>query len=370
MLQFHLLSGSFNNINTQALVYPLLSTRRFLRSTGINLKVFDSATKSSLVECDVLGLDSKYFKEHITNDKLSTLKLIENLRNQVPHTIWFNTSDGTGSIHREVLDVVSLYLKGQLLRDRDLYQEPLYGGRVYTNYFNKSFNIEDGMPISSEVLSSSQIAKLRISWNLGLAPTFSYARNLARAILLQGNCLEHLHLIDPIPRTLPTVEPIADNQLRICARMSLNHPRETIRYHRHLTHNALQKISVDTTAVSKHKYFRELRKSDVTVSPFGWGEVCIRDFEAFLAGSVVVKPDVEHIDTFPEIYNPWETYVPVRWDLSDLLDKISDLQKRPELVTRIKSTAFSRFQTCLGQDGSKIIANRIKRLLTELVKDS
>ena len=366
MLRFHLLAGPLNNINTQALVYPLLSSKRHLRSSGIDLKVFQSLANDSLIECDVLGLDSKFFKDLMTTDESGALKLVAHLSDRVRRTIWFNTSDSTGSIQREVLDIVMLYFKGQLLRDRNLYQEPLYGGRAYTNYFNKLLSIEDKVPTCSEVLNPSQIEKLRVSWNLGLAPAFSYARNLARAVFLQGNVLEHLHLIDPIPQTLPRTEREADKPLHICGRMSLNHPRETIRYQRHQAHRFLQKLSVDTSAISKRKYFNELRRSDLTISPFGWGEVCIRDFEAFLAGSVVVKPDIEHIDTFPDIYNSWETYVPVMWDLSDLLDKISDLRGQPETIADLKSSAFSRFHAYLGQPGSKVIANRLKSIVSEL----
>ena len=34
------------------------------------------------------------------------------------------------------------------------------------------------------------------------------------------------------------------------------------------------------------QYIEEVRRSRITVSPFGWGEVCYRDFEAVICGSV------------------------------------------------------------------------------------
>jgi spore maturation protein CgeB len=35
-------------------------------------------------------------------------------------------------------------------------------------------------------------------------------------------------------------------------------------------------------------------------------------------GCLLVKPDMGHIRTEPNIFVPGETYVPVRWDFSDL----------------------------------------------------
>ncbi len=55
------------------------------------------------------------------------------------------------------------------------------------------------------------------------------------------------------------------------------------------------------------------------LSPFGWGEVCFRDAEAVIAGAVLVKPLMDHVETWPDIYLPRETYMPVAWDASDVV---------------------------------------------------
>ena len=54
------------------------------------------------------------------------------------------------------------------------------------------------------------------------------------------------------------------------------------------------------------------------MSPFGWGEICIRDFEAVVAGSLLIKPSMQHLRTLPDIYRNRKTYVAVQWDFSDL----------------------------------------------------
>ena len=42
-----------------------------------------------------------------------------------------------------------------------------------------------------------------------------------------------------------------------------------------------------------------MRHSRICISPFGYGEICWRDFEAILCGCLVVKPDMSHVETNP-----------------------------------------------------------------------
>jgi hypothetical protein len=73
--------------------------------------------------------------------------------------------------------------------------------------------------------------------------------------------------------------------------------------------------------IKYNDYISELINSKLCISPFGYGEVCWRDFEAILAGSLLIKPDMSHLVTKPNIYIPYETYVPINWDYSDLEEK-------------------------------------------------
>ena len=57
-----------------------------------------------------------------------------------------------------------------------------------------------------------------------------------------------------------------------------------------------------------------MRKSKCTLSPYGMGEVCFRDFEIIQFGSVMIKPDMSKVITHPNIYIPYETYIPCNLD--------------------------------------------------------
>ena len=77
-----------------------------------------------------------------------------------------------------------------------------------------------------------------------------------------------------------------------------------------------------TLGVGRSDYLRELSASKLCFSPFGYGEVCWRDYEAVMCGTLLIKPDTSHVRTDPDIFVAGETYVPIRWDFADLEEKV------------------------------------------------
>ena len=85
-------------------------------------------------------------------------------------------------------------------------------------------------------------------------------------------------------------------------------------------------------------------------APFGWGETCWRDFEAVCYGCLLVKPSMAHIDTQPNIFIEKETYVPVRWDLTDLADQCSYYLEHPAEAAAIVDNARRVYRTYFEQN--------------------
>jgi hypothetical protein len=75
----------------------------------------------------------------------------------------------------------------------------------------------------------------------------------------------------------------------------------------------------------REEYLEELRHARIGISPFGYGEVCFRDFEVILAGAALVKPDMSHLETWPPLYVEGEGYAAHRWDASDLAEVVERL---------------------------------------------
>ena len=74
------------------------------------------------------------------------------------------------------------------------------------------------------------------------------------------------------------------------------------------------------------EYLRSMFAAKTVVSPWGWGEACHRDYEAWLLGAVLIKPSMGHVSCWPDVYRAEETYIPCRMDFSDL----------PEIISRIR----------------------------------
>ena len=100
-----------------------------------------------------------------------------------------------------------------------------------------------------------------------------------------------------------------------------------------------------TTPVRKSAYLRELAQSRICFSPFGYGEVCWRDFEAVYSGALLVKPDMSHVETAPDLFIPDETYVPLKWDFADLPPVVADILANEPRRRRIVTNAYDAMRS-------------------------
>ena len=96
--------------------------------------------------------------------------------------------------------------------------------------------------------------------------------------------------------------------------------------------------------VPRRKFMAELESSRLCFSPFGYGEVCWRDFEAWATGSLLLKPDMSHLRLPGDPFQPFETYVPLKWDSSDLEEKARHYLRDGAERNRITAAAFEKFR--------------------------
>ena len=153
------------------------------------------------------------------------------------------------------------------------------------------------------------------------------------------------------PHYLDFIEGYNDRNIDICAIYMGYHPknychkvRDDIAYtnHRSSAWDILKKsknISYETDKRPLPEFVDVMRKSKCTLSPYGQGELCFRDFEIIQFGSVMIKPDMSKVITHPNIYIPYETYIPCNLDYSDLIEKIQWVKDNPIKCKEITNNA-------------------------------
>ncbi|MBS0203134.1 MAG: hypothetical protein JSS49_09570 [Planctomycetes bacterium] len=110
---------------------------------------------------------------------------------------------------------------------------------------------------------------------------------------------------------------------------SVNYTCPTICWHRQAVLDQLSGIPGIRTVVGRGRVFLDenyrelLLRSRICVSPWGWGETCIRDYEALLAGCVLIKPRTDFIDSALPLDE--RHYIACRPDFSDLNQRIHEV---------------------------------------------
>lgn len=79
---------------------------------------------------------------------------------------------------------------------------------------------------------------------------------------------------------------------------------------------------INGVRIPLEEYYNRMYNSKIILAPFGFGEIAPRDLEAAIFGCVLLKPDMSHLETKPDIYIPNETYIPCKHDFSDINEKI------------------------------------------------
>ena len=74
-----------------------------------------------------------------------------------------------------------------------------------------------------------------------------------------------------------------------------------------------------TGKLNRNEYLDVLHNSKFCVSPFGYGEVNIREVEALMTGTIIIKPDISNVMTKPWIYGDGMSFT-CKPDYSDLVE--------------------------------------------------
>lgn len=317
--------------------YAFLRYSRRFAAQGLH---FRAAAAAGLVPDDLpAGLDALFFQsdyrlaEGVLAGQLSRIKSARP-EVSISYFDWFAPTDVRFADRVE--PYVDAYVKKSLFRDRARHAVPTQGHTALDDHYATRFDLDN--PPRDWIVPHAIISRLDLS------PAFHTAPELI-----------HLFEGEPPPEGARDI----DIHARIASKGTAWYSRMREEAKAALLDNFADLKVVASGRVSHDAFMDELHRAKICFSPFGYGEICWRDFEAIATGSVLVKPDMSHIEADPDIYVPGETYVPVAWDFSDLDEKIRALLADAPRRRRIALQAFAVLHDHLQGDALERLAERL-----------
>ncbi len=355
-MRIHILTAGFSTPNGRAVLYPMIIYRKALRARGLD-SVFFNRLSDALTDCDVLIVEGRYYTRRWAPDREGVLGELRHFYDKVPKVFMFDDVDSSGWDHAHCLPYVTALFKNQALKDRSLYGKAHYGYRLHTDYAYREQDVVDSNPdFSIPVEDPELLKKVKVSWNSSLAD-YSFL----------GLYYDELYRHFPwkgflsFPRKCVSAGGIRPQD--VTCRYSVNYARETIAWQRKAIQEKMRD-KVPTDRLSRKAYFAEMEQSQVVLSPFGYGEINYRDYETFLAGALLMKPDMSHMETWPDLYRKGETYISHCWDLSDFDEKLDDILGNYERYVEVAQAGQDNYRRYLcGPDAEELFCQRFSEIL-------
>lgn len=211
--------------------------------------------------------------------------LQENLR---PSTVVIEKVDGCQLSLKKWLsnpNVLS-WIKMYRYADSSVYKLPLAGGRIFTRHLTDSIvGDESELPVGFEKIT------------LGL--TFlHYERHVRQQEIALSAELNQDREIDVFFAGTTEYKSSSPN---MSASLITEHRQSLVKYLSEL--NGLNTVYGSSRMLSGKEYISTLQNAKITISPWGWGEACFRDYEAMLHGCEVIKPATYEMKSNPSIFN-------------------------------------------------------------------
>ncbi len=294
-------------------IYPFFFyEKQIAEQFGISIRALpvDQYASELVRKADVIGVQTNFSADSEYIEKLFAKIRQHNAEAKIVYFDWCAPLDLR--LAEKVNPHVDLYVKRQVFRDPRRYLSSTLGDTNLVDYYSRLFNLvdrEQHFAIPTEFFSK-----------VLLGPGLLTGPYLLNAFSGRRNCSQKktitVHARFSCSGT-PWYSAMRDSALQACKNLR---PGE----------------AVYGNGVSRKEFLNELAQSKMCFSPFGYGEVCWRDYEAALYGALLLKPDMDHLKTAPDIFIKNETYVPIAWDYSDLREKVefyaNDEHERQRIV--------------------------------------
>ena len=326
--------------------YPLYKNKKVLNQRGYEINLFYNIHSPNIFDCDIIIVHVRFsyknfeHKEEFFN-KIKRRKII---------IVLFDGFDTSGIPNFEDYVYFDKVWKKQVLKDKSFYLTATNDTAVRPWLDNKE-------PLQYEKYSKAtqyDIEKILVGWNIGLCNYIDFN-------------FEFLNRFKNFDR-FKLKEEFSKNLIKrysISFRGEKSYSNKKVSAQRNKLFDILSTIDLEQSIIggkiSKREYLRELKQSKISISPFGCGEICYRDFESMYSQAILLKPDVSHLNTFPNFFIENETYLPLRWDLEDAEQIIHSILKDYEQYEVMQLYAYDTFK--LYHDDDSLFVNHFIKLI-------
>lgn len=287
---------------------------------------------------DLLILVRKYHDGKLSDELM--ISEIKKLKKNYTKVIYFDDSASASGVFNCILPYLDQYWKRSILKNKNLYKKKLYGGHLFSEYYHEKFLINDSQVYFNNSFDGQQnLEKIKVAWNIGVGlfplnkiNLFDKNYIFCRKILTAMSAIPMLEpLRSLVPYFLNRIKENLKNEVNLSSKKKIfssrfdqSSYRESIAFQRKLINEKIKyKKEFLKGLLTRKDFTNETFEVYGLISPFGWGEICYRDFEAIIGGALLIKPDMSHIQTWPNIYNK-NNYFSISWDCNEI-DSVDSL---------------------------------------------
>lgn len=324
---------------TAADLYPFFENRRKLKQLlGLSLRYVQATNLSEIDRaCANAKEDIFFIRPSWRENADDVVQLIQKIRTEHPQTIiiFLDPWEQESSRFFGALPYVDRFVKQHGFSNLENYQKKYIGGTIVTDYLAKEWNVDTNDFDVSSLVPKQYEHRIVTAWNFGSSKRL---KNFLKKSLRR--------------QWFPPAKTID-----IFCRVTIGSLRERDWYgiYRETAVKTIQQLEgqyqlavsgeyEEHRTISSRQYFHDIERSRIVVSPFGWGMITSRDYEAVAYDCLLLKPSVECVETKPNIFIPGETYVPIRWDFRDLEEKCNYYLTHPEEMNRIVRNARRAYE--------------------------
>ena len=227
---------------------------------------------------------------------------------------------------------VRSWLKEFAFRDPSLHNEMMTEGRYHYTLINDDSQRTPPKP-PTVMVARKDLEKITSLQPIYMFPQFDYCRQFDRRLF----------------RTRRT-------ELFFAGTMEYNH--QFVKYHRYLAGMAIERLENVVRLIGygrvfdKRQFQDSLQQAKIFLSPYGLGEFSWKDYEAILAGCVLIKPTANFVTTYKfDIYKKGMRCIECKPDFSDLQDIVEDVLARESHYEQFAEEARQSLLAACTLDG-------------------